>query len=251
MSRFLVLAYLFFIGASGGWVLELLFRRFLSANNPERKWINPGFLTGPYVPLYGFGLCILYLLASLDRFLPADHRILGRVGLFLAMAAAMTAIEYLGGILLLKFGHLRLWDYSMLRGNVQGLICPLFSLIWAVMGAAYYLLLYPVTLRALDWLSRNLAFSFVIGMFFGVFLVDLGQTINLAARLRRFAAEHDVIVRYEVLKAAVRRSNEEAKARVRFLFAFRSVRPLRELLERSGVPELDQILEPIRRRIRK
>ena len=88
-------------------------------------------------------------------------------------------------------------------------------------------------------------------MFFGVFLVDLGQTINLAARLRRFAAEHDVIVRYEVLKAAVRRSNEEAKARVRFLFAFRSVRPLRELLERSGVPELDQILEPIRRRIRK
>ena len=48
-----------------GWVLELLFRRFLSGNNPERKWINPGFMVGPYVPLYGSGLCILYLVSRL------------------------------------------------------------------------------------------------------------------------------------------------------------------------------------------
>ena len=27
-----------------GWVLELFFRRFISGNNPERKWINPGFM---------------------------------------------------------------------------------------------------------------------------------------------------------------------------------------------------------------
>ena len=164
MSRFLVLAYLFCIGSMGGWVLELLFRRFISSNNPERKWINPGFLTGPYVPLYGSGLCILYLLASLERFLPAEHLALGRAALFLAMAAAMTLIEDLAGIFLLRFAHLRLWDYSSLRGNGNGLICPLFSLIWAAMGAAYYFLLYPATLRALGWLARNLAFSFFIGI---------------------------------------------------------------------------------------
>lgn len=256
MSRFLVLAYLFCIGSMGGWVLELLFRRFISSNNPERKWINPGFLTGPYVPLYGSGLCILYLLASLERFLPAEHLALGRAALFLAMAAAMTLIEYLAGIFLLRFAHLRLWDYSSLRGNVNGLICPLFSLIWAAMGAAYYFLLYPATLRALGWLARNLAFSFFIGMFFGVFAVDLAHTMGLAGRLRKFALEHDVIVRYEVLKAAVRRGNEEAKERVRFLFVFRSAKPLREILERSrsgeaGLPGLDQILEPIRKRIRR
>jgi hypothetical protein len=93
-------------------------------------------------------------------------------------------------------------------------------------------------------------------MFFGVFLVDLGHTMGLAGRLRKFALEHDVIVRYEVLKAAVRRGNEEAKARARFLFAFRSAKPLREILERSRagenvLPDLSQVLEPIRRRIRK
>lgn len=46
---------------------ELLYRRFLSGANPERKWINPGFCVGPYVPLYGSGLCILYLLASIGE----------------------------------------------------------------------------------------------------------------------------------------------------------------------------------------
>ena len=67
MSVFLKLAYLFFIGSVCGWCLEVLFRRFFSRANPERKWINPGFCTGPYLPLYGFGLCLLYLIASLEN----------------------------------------------------------------------------------------------------------------------------------------------------------------------------------------
>ena len=65
MNLFLTLAYLFFIGSTLGWVAELLYRRFLSGANPERKWINPGFCTGPYLPIYGFGLCTLFLLASM------------------------------------------------------------------------------------------------------------------------------------------------------------------------------------------
>ena len=60
MSTLLTLSFLFFMGSVAGWVLELFFRRFFSSANPERKWINPGFCTGPYVPLYGLGLCALY-----------------------------------------------------------------------------------------------------------------------------------------------------------------------------------------------
>lgn len=53
MSLFLTIAFLFFIGSMAGWVIEVVFRRFFSSANPERKWINPGFLSGPYLPLYG------------------------------------------------------------------------------------------------------------------------------------------------------------------------------------------------------
>ena len=34
MNTFLKLAFLFYIGSSLGWVLELFFRRFISGNNP-------------------------------------------------------------------------------------------------------------------------------------------------------------------------------------------------------------------------
>ena len=56
MNIFLSLAFLFFVGSTFGWVLEVFFRRFFSSNNPERKWIDPGFCVGPDLPLYGSGL---------------------------------------------------------------------------------------------------------------------------------------------------------------------------------------------------
>ena len=57
MNFFLILAFLFFVGSSIGWVIELFFRRFFSA----KKWINPGFLVGPYLPIYGFGVVVVVL----------------------------------------------------------------------------------------------------------------------------------------------------------------------------------------------
>ena len=192
MNFILTLAYLFFVGSVSGWVLELFFRKFFSASNPEHKWINPGFCTGPYLPIYGFGLCALYLLALLGSGTGLDGSIQGRALLFLGMAVSMTLIEYLGGLMLLKGAKIRLWDYSNCRGNIQGLICPLFSFFWVLLGTAYYFLIHPHILTALAWLSENLAFSFVIGLFFGVFLVDMASSAHWAARVKAFADANGV-----------------------------------------------------------
>ena len=94
---FLIVLYLFFFGAVGGWVLELLFRRFFSGANPERKWLNPGFLFGPCLPLYGFGTVLLFILSELD------HQLFGSFSgtfwyypvMFVVMALAMTLLEYI------------------------------------------------------------------------------------------------------------------------------------------------------------
>lgn len=67
MNLFLTLAFLFFIGATTGWAIEVLFRRFLSSANPERKWINPGFCTGPYLPLYIWSGIVLALFDCIFR----------------------------------------------------------------------------------------------------------------------------------------------------------------------------------------
>ena len=245
MSMFFTLAYLFFIGSVLGWCLELVFRKFFSSANPEHKWINPGFCVGPYVPLYGFGLCILYLLAHLGQVTGMDSTAGGKALMFLCMAVSMTAIEYIAGILLLKLMKLRLWDYSQLWGNIQGLICPLFSAIWAFMGAVYYFFVHPYILSALDWLSNNLAFSFVIGFFFGVFVIDVVYSSHLLAKLKEYADENDVVVKWEHLKAEIRSAQDRAAKRAYFVFAFRSDRALLEHLK-----EAHAALEEIRHRVK-
>lgn len=221
MNLFLTFAYLFFIGSVLGWCLELVFRKFFSAANPEHKWINPGFCVGPYLPIYGFGLCVLYLLAWLGDIYGFGSTDSGRALLFAVMAVSMTLIEYLAGILLLKWMKLRLWDYSSCWGNIQGLICPLFSLIWAMMGAAYYFFIHPRVLDALAWLADNLAFSFVIGFFFGVFTIDVAYSGHLVARLKRYAEENEVVIRYENLKSHIRRVQDRLRIKPNFFFSIR------------------------------
>lgn len=233
MNLFLTLASLFCVGAILGWGLEVLYRRFLSPANPERRWINPGFCTGPWLPLYGSGLCILYLLSGLDRYELTGHVWCDRLLLFLTMLVCMTVIEYIAGLMCLKLAKVRLWDYSKSRGNIQGIICPAFSLIWGALGAAYYYLAHPYVEDALAWLSEHLAFSFVFGLFYGVFLVDLIHSAQLIGRIKAFAEEHDVIVRYEDVKMHIRRFRERAGKRVWFIFAFYSDIPLAEHLKEA------------------
>lgn len=241
MSILLTLADLFFIGSVSGWCLELVFRKFFSSANPEHKWINPGFCIGPYVPLYGFGLCILYLLASIGDLSGIAGSIWGKALLFLGMAVSMTLIEYIAGIMLLKGAKLRLWDYSKLWGNIDGLICPLFSFFWAVLGGVYYFVLHPHILGALSWLANNLAFSFFIGFFFGVFIEDMATCAHWVSRLKKFADENGVIVKYENLKAHIRHAQERASQKVHFLFAIRSDRAITEHLK-----EAHEAIEKIR-----
>lgn len=231
MNLFLKLAFLFFIGSVSGWVLELFFRRFFSSANPERKWINPGFCTGPYLPLYGSGLCILYLIALLEDRHFIQNLFWNKVLLFVLMAVCMTAIEYVAGIVSLKHNKVRLWDYTNQWGNIQGVICPKFSAIWAAIGAAYYFLIHPYILDAIAWLTQNLAFSFVIGLFFGVFIVDAVQSAQIITKLKRYADENKVIVRYEVVKAEIRKHNEAAKQKYHFFRPFHTELPLGEHLK--------------------
>lgn len=217
MSAFVKLSCLFCLGCSAGWVLELFFRRFFSKNNVERKWINPGFLYGPWLPLYGFGLCMLYLLAGIEPYLPFSGW-LAKLILFLIMAVCMTAIEYVAGIISVKLLKVHLWDYSEEWGNIGGIICPKFSLFWAILGALYYFLIHPNIINILDWISNNLAFSLVIGFYLGIFTVDVVYSCNLLAKIRQFANENQIVLKYDKFCHIVNETMEKRKHRRRRFF---------------------------------
>ncbi len=147
-----------------------------------------------------------------------------------SMAIGMTAIEYITGVLCLKFAKVRLWDYSNLPGNIQGILCPQFSLVWSVFGAVYYFFVHERTLGALEWLSENLAFSFVIGFFFGIFTIDVAHSANLVMKLKQYAKEHNVVVKYENIKAHIRAKQKRLPGKYHFFRPFYSSVPLIEQL---------------------
>lgn len=234
MNIFLTYAFMFSVGSTLGWGLEVVFRRFFSRKNPERKWVNPGFLNGPYLPLYGFGLCALYTMTMLENIIFIDNELISQLVLFVMMAAAMTLIEYIAGIIFIKGMKTQLWDYSDEHGNIQGIICPKFSFFWAVLSAVYYFLIHPYVLGGIQWLSDNLAFSFVIGLFFGVFLVDVTYSLDLLVKIRRFAADNDIVVLYERLKNEVRSKADKYRKRDKihyFLLTFHAGKSINEVLQ--------------------
>lgn len=228
MNIVLTLAFLFFIGSISGWVIELFFRRF---TNPEKKWINPGFCTGPYLPIYGFGLIGLYLIVSAEQYILISNVTLRKIVLFVLIAICMTTIEYIAGILCLKFAKVRLWDYRNEVGNIQGVICPKFTVAWTFMGIVYYFTLHSLIQNAVNWLSNNLTFSFVIGMFYGFLLTDVAQSIQLVGKLKKYAEENGVIVKFETLKSNIREKYDESKKKYHFFLPFRSDQPLTEHLK--------------------
>lgn len=229
MNILLILAFLFSMGSMLGWVLELFYRRSVTKSG---KWINPGFLVGPCLPLYGFGLCILYLLASGESLLPAMPDYMKKIVLFIIMAIMMTLIEYIAGVIFIHHMKVKLWDYSNMWGNIQGIICPLYSFFWAILGAVYYFCIHPYILGALEWLSQNLAFSFFVGMFFGIFIVDFVYSAQIMVKIRRFAKDNEIIVKLEEFKLNILQQAEERKKKLRFFFAINNELPLAEHLKR-------------------
>lgn len=231
MGIFLVIAFIFFMGSLIGWIIELFYRKFISKANPERKWINPGFLVGPYLPLYGFGLVAMYILSQIDvSFI--ENIVIQQIILFILMAIVMTIIEYIAGIIFIKGMKVKLWDYTNEWGNIQGIICPRFSFYWAVLSAIYYFLIHPHILNSIYWLAEHLAFSFVVGFFYGIFLIDICYSMQILVKVKKFAVDHDIIVKYQELKRSIRLAKEEYKENKSFVFAFKSERSLSEHLKR-------------------
>lgn len=204
---FFRLAFLFMIGAVGGWVIELFFRRYFSL----KKWINPGFLNGPYLPMYGFGTVILYGAC----FIP-----LPKWGIVLLLVVGLTLLEYITGLIFIKGMKIKLWDYSKQWGNIQGIICPLFSLFWGIIAAVFVYFLYDPLNTAATWAAGNIWMLFATGIFYGVFATDLCISFNVSLKIRKVATQLKTAVHYEELKAAINERRKQNRERFRFLFPF-------------------------------
>ncbi|MFA5485284.1 MAG: putative ABC transporter permease [Candidatus Pacearchaeota archaeon] len=171
ISKFFELLFLFLVGSLIGYVLELIYRNLI-----DKEYINPGFLKGPYVPIYGFGLILL----NLFSYLPFN--LFYKIILFGVVA---TLLELLTGLFFLKFFKLKLWDYSYLKFNYKGIIAPLFSIYWIILSWLYSLFLHPLMNSIFEYIFYNSFLLFFSGVLFGIILIDFGISFNLSYKIRK------------------------------------------------------------------
>ncbi len=186
-----------------GWILELTYR---SITN--KKFVNPGFMSGCVVPIYGFGSVIMYLLCNLFSSINSNYKI---IIIFILSVILLTALEFLSGFILLKYFNLRLWDYSKCKYNYKGFICIEFSMIWGLLALLFYLFIYPYIGNIATNFINNPTNLFLLGIFMGIFFVDLGVSIGLLNKLNKYAKIISATVDVERLRLDIRRKLRKGK----------------------------------------
>ena len=197
MKYLVIASTLFVIGSLFGWVLELFFRRFVS----QKKWMNPGFLVGPYLPIYGFGVLCLYAVSNISFGISEEW--LDIIIHILLIGVLMTVVEFLAGLIFIKGLKVKLWDYSNRKGNIMGIICPSFSLIWLAVGSLYFFFLNPSLVKVIGWISENLIYTYFIGGVVGAMVVDFAYSLHLGIKVKQFAELSGQ--RFDLVKKELRR----------------------------------------------
>lgn len=101
---------LFMIYAVAGWCMEVICKLIEC-----RKFVNRGFLIGPYCPIYGYGaLLITFLLKNYTN---------DPIVLFIMAIVVCGTLEYLTSYFMEKIFKARWWDYSHRKFNLNGRVC--------------------------------------------------------------------------------------------------------------------------------
>lgn len=141
---------LFTIYSFMGWIIEVVYRSI-----SQRQFINAGFLSGPFLPIYGFGAAFIIGLQSLIHPWPLLMELI-------VYGLVLTLIEYFTGLAFEKIFKLKLWDYSNYKFNFQGRVCLLFSTFWTIMALAFVTFIHPVVLRYVRSFDESLLRIFPI-----------------------------------------------------------------------------------------
>ncbi len=155
----------FFIYAFIGWVVEVSYHAVTIG-----KFINRGFLSGPYCPIYGFGaISVIYFLTDIAE--------KNKLVLFFGSIAIATAIEFVAGFLLEKIFHERWWDYSDRKLNIGGYVCLEFSVIWGLFCFILYEAVHPLVKNLVGLIPLEMLKYLDLGLII-IMTIDLIATIN-------------------------------------------------------------------------
>ncbi|MDD3304124.1 MAG: putative ABC transporter permease [Clostridia bacterium] len=146
-----------------GWCIEMIYCRIC-----QHKWVDRGFLYGPYCPIYGFGAIILLLILqpfSANPFI-----------LFLLALVVTTILEYVTSYVMEQIFNTKWWDYSHLPLNINGRVCLLNSFEFAILTLFVIYLVHPKVVEVIGMLPLQYI-PMIVTSFVMVLSVDTTATV--------------------------------------------------------------------------
>ncbi|MGN0776829.1 MAG: putative ABC transporter permease [Candidatus Ventricola sp.] len=161
---------LFFACAFLGWVMEVLCQLV-----QFRRFINRGFLIGPYCPIYGFGAVLVCRLLS--RF-ASDP-----LAVFALALLVCGTLEYITSYAMEKLFHARWWDYSQKPFNLNGRICAGTLIPFGLLGLIIVYRVKPFFFGVFSLLSAQVR-SALCAVLSAAMLLDLIVSMQVLSKIR-------------------------------------------------------------------
>lgn len=162
--------FLFYIYCFIGWIWETCYVSVM-----QGKWVNRGFMRGPFLPIYGSGaiMILIFTLPFRTQAVPV---------FFFGMISA-TVLEYCTGVAMEKLFHVRYWDYTGKFLNLNGHICLVSSLAWGAFSVILTLYVHkPIEGFVLRMNSNVL--EFLVFILTVVISVDMFEAVREALNLK-------------------------------------------------------------------
>lgn len=161
---------LFITYAIAGWIMEVTCKSI-----EAKKFINRGFMIGPYCPIYGWGAIAITIL--LHRY--TDDWIV----LFLMSIITCGILEYATSYVMEKLFHARWWDYSRRKYNINGRICLETLIPFGILGLVIMYVTNPFILGNLAKVPER-TLNMIAMILFIIFSIDGAVSLKVVSNVR-------------------------------------------------------------------
>ena len=187
---------LFFIYSVIGYLIEV---SFVSLDTKEINF-NRGFLFGPYIPIFGFGAVLMC--SMFTQF--SDHIFI----LFSSCMVTCCGLEYFTSLIMESIFHVRWWDYSDKKYNIDGRICLEFGMTFGLGGVVLVKYINPFIVGFL----KSFSYYFVINLsvlLFIIMMLDFCLSVYLVLRLKLDTQFYKMKDATKYVKNEIRKSLEK------------------------------------------
>lgn len=166
---------MFIIYSFIGWIIEVTCKKIESG-----KFVNRGFLIGPYLPIYGCGGVIITL--SLNKYYDSP------ITLFVMAMFICAILEYVTSYILEKLFNARWWDYTKYKFNINGRICLETMIPFGLLGCLIIYILNPIFQKFLSLMSDNTINVLSIILFI-IFVSDLLISVKVMSKFKNITMQ--------------------------------------------------------------